>query len=99
MKDFVWLGTKLKYLVEITAGGFSMENDDFNIVLSVGRKTRKFEKNELVNDGEHFYLVFDTAEFCIGELNATVTAYVPDTDFPDNIRTEVYKVRLTTIQS
>lgn len=98
MDDFVWSGTELKYLVEITAAGFSMATDDFNIVLSRGSHSVTFEKSDLVTDGENYYLVFDTAQFRTGDLYYTITAYVPDNDFPDGLRTEVFKKRLTTIK-
>lgn len=99
MENFVWLGTELKYLVEITAHGFSMADDNFFIDLIRGGVTRRFEKSDLITDGENYYLAFDTTDFGAGELYATITAYVPDNDFPDHLRTEVWKVKLTTIKS
>lgn len=99
MNDFVYLGTKLKYLVTIQSSGFSMDRDDFDITLKRGGVSRTFAKSELVSDGEDYYLVFDTTDFGAGALEASVTARVPDEDFPDGIRTEVHKFRLTTIKS
>lgn len=99
MDAFVFLGTKLKYLVIITAAGFSMVEHNFDIVLSRGPKSKKFEKDELVFDGENYFLAFDTSDFGAGDLNATVTAYVPDSDFSDGIRTEVFKTKLTNIKA
>ena len=99
MEDFVWLGTKLKYLIKITAVGFSMLTDDFNIILTRGSKSVTFEKSDLVTDGDDYYIIFDTAQFGAGELYYKITAYVPDDDFPDGLRPEVFKKRLTTIKS
>lgn len=95
----VYLGTKLKYLVTITAAGFSMVEHNFDIVLSKGQKSKKFEKDELVFDGENYFLAFDTSDFGVGDLSATVTAYVPDADFSDGIRTEIFKMKLTNIKA
>ncbi len=89
----------MKYLVSITAAGFSMVENDFNIVLSRGQKSKTFEKGDLVFDGENYFIAFDTSEFGAGDLNATVTAYVPDADFSDGIRTEIFKTKLTNIKA
>jgi len=99
MEDFVWLGTKLKYLVKITASGFDMIADDFNVVLTRGSKSATFEKSDLVFDGEDYYVVFDTTPFGAGELYYKITAHVPDGDFADGFRTEVFKKKLTTISA
>lgn len=94
--DQAYIGTELKYLVEITASGFSMINDDFNILLKRGSTTHLFQKDDLVRDGDDFYLCFDSAEFGKGPVTVVITAYVPDTDFDDGLRTEVYKFDLVT---
>ena len=102
MKDKIFQGTEVKYLVEITASGFSMHDDDFNITLRRGNKERTFQKNELIEEmviveGQekyNYYLCFDTAEFGTGVIVCIVRAFVPDTDFPDGLRTEVDKFDL-----
>ncbi len=97
--DRAFLGTELKFIVEITASGFSMEHDDFNILLKRGNKQRLFEKSDLVYSDGDYYLCCDTAEFGIGTIQAVITAYVPDLDFPDGLRTEVYKLDLIRSES
>lgn len=93
-----FLGTELKFLVEITAGGFTMADDDFTVTIRRGSKQRVFQKSELIEDENHkFYVCFDSAEFGTGVIQAIVTAYVPDTDFPDGLRTEVYMMDLLTV--
>lgn len=105
-QDSAFIGTEVKYLVDIQADGFDMGRDDFNITLKLGSKSRTFEKADLVDDivdeggilKHTYYLVFDSAEFGTGTLVAIVRAYVPDTDYPDNIRTEVDRFELMVIK-
>ena len=93
-----YLGTKLKFLVEITAEGFSMVDNDFTVTLKRGSVTKTFTKSELVQDDEdNFYVCFDSSEFGRGLITATITAYVPDEDFDDGIRTEVQKFDLVNV--
>lgn len=96
--ETAYFGTELKYLIEIEAGGFSMVDDDFTVTLTRGFKQRVYEKTDLIRDEEdNFYVVFDSAEFGRGAVQATVTAYVPDTDFPDGLRTETFVMDLCVI--
>ena len=93
-----FVGTELKFLVEIEAGGFSMVDDDFTVTIKRGSKQHVFQKADLVKDNEDkFYVCFDSAEFGTGTIQAVVTAYVPDSDFPDGLRTEVYMMDLLTV--
>lgn len=97
MKDSAFLGTEVKYLVQIEASGFDMARDDFEITIKRGKIEHVFAKSDLIDelvsqDGiitHNYYLCFDTAEFGKGTLTCIVRAYVPDTDFPDGLRTEV----------
>lgn len=99
INDKIFIGTELKFKVDIEAEGFSMDNDDFNIVIQRRNVKKTFNKEDLVNDGEgNYYVCFDTAEFGVGTISAIVTAYVPDTDFPDGLRTEVYAMDLVNIR-
>lgn len=98
ISDKIFVGTELKFKIDIEAEGFSMENDDFNVVIQRRNVKKTFQKSDLVNDGEgNYYVCFDTAEFGVGTISAVVTAYVPDTDFPDGLRTEVYAMDLVNI--
>lgn len=92
-----FLGTEVKFLVTIEADGFDMERDDFNITLKRGGSSLFFEKADLVHDENSFYLCFDTKDLGSGVVTATITAYVPDNDFDDGLRTEVYKFDLMTV--
>lgn len=98
--DFGYIGTEFKFVLDIQADGFSMETDDFNVVLKRGGKSLKLEKEDLVED-EHgvFYVCFDSAELGKGNIVAIITAYVPDDDFEDGFRTEVMKIDLITVKA
>lgn len=96
----VWVGTELKFAIDITANGFSMEDDDFKVVLRRGQKEVEYSKSDLVKDevDGKYYLCFDTTEFGSGDIYIIIYAYVPDTDFSDGIRTEIYKQLLCTVK-
>lgn len=94
-----FLGTELKFLINIEAGGFSMANDDFTVILRQGSKKKILEKSDLARDSEdNFYICFDSSEFGVGMIQAIVMAYVPDDDFPDGTRTEVYLMNLVNVK-
>lgn len=107
MKDRTFLGSEKKERIEIVGEGFSMFDDDFDIILRRGRVEKTFHKSDLIHvetvvagETQHeYYLCYDTSDFGAGELTCIVKAYVPDTDFPDGIRTEIDKFRLTPIES
>lgn len=87
----------MKFKVEITATGFSMLEDDFNITLKRGGTSKTYQKADLIFGEDGFFLCFDTRDFGSGVLTAIITAYVPDDDFDDGLRTEVYKFDIMTI--
>ena len=100
MAENVILGTKLKYVVEITADGFSMMDDNFTITLKSGQVVKEYTKSQLVQgDDDKFYLCFDTKDFGRGLIKATVTAYVPDEYFEDGYRTEIEKINLINVNA
>lgn len=96
MADYICLGTEVKLLVNIEADGFSMDEDDFNIVLKRGNRELVFQKADLYHDGEDYIIRFDSTDLGSGYVDAIVTAYVPDPAFEiegnDGYRTEVQKL-------
>lgn len=89
----IYVGTELKYHLEITGTGFSMETDDFEVVLTCGKVSQTLKKSDMIiSDEGDFYLPIDTANFPKGgDMEVTVNAFVPDEDFPDGYRTEINK--------
>lgn len=88
MDESIIRGTEVKFLM--TATGFDMNSDYFVITVNCGGISKDFAKPELTFDAESgdWFLCFDTTPFRSGVMTATVTAYVPDDDFPDGLRTE-----------
>lgn len=85
-------GTDLKFRLEITSPGFSMETDDFEVALidRMGNVTIHIRKDEMVTDDDGKYLfTFPSGEFLSGLITMRVTAYVPDADFESGTRTEI----------
>ena len=96
----ICVGTELKFLVEITADGFSMDEDDFEVEIIRGPNTLHFDKTELEVDKDgNYYVCFDTAPLGTGRVTAKVTAYVPDDDFEDGFRTEIERVDLIVLKA
>lgn len=100
-----------KYLLEINAVGFSMDTDDFDVVLKRGSKSLIFHKDDLVVEPytvvennitiekNHYYVCFATDDFGPGDVTVVVTAYVPDTDFDSGFRREVDKFNLVNVKA
>ena len=90
-KNIMKQGEEAKYAMRIDAQGFSMENDEFNVVLSWGMRGESItiDKSDMIFsiDG-YYYFVFDTSPMA-GKVTARCTYYVPDFDCPDGLRTEV----------
>lgn len=99
--DGIYVGTELKFAVTVTSPGFSQNDDDWTVTIMRGPKEIVFTKEDLVYDSteDQWYVCFDSAFFGSGDVYAVVTAYVPDGDFEDGLRTEVTKVLLLKVES
>ena len=110
-RDSAFVGTELKYLLEIEAEGFDMDTDFFEVTLKRGskqlvlhREDMPVEEYSVVKDNitivkHHYYVCFDSAYFGTGLITVVVRADVPDADFPDGSRTIIDKFDLINIQS
>lgn len=93
MEEGWYEGSDLKFLVEMTASGFNMDDDHWAVGVQCGTKiVRKYEKEECIrgNDGK-WYVCVDRDVLKKGELSLVAYAAVPDTDFEDGFRDEVDK--------
>ena len=102
-QDKGYNGTMPKFLLEITASGFDMDRDDFEVVLNRGEKVKTITKAEMPTDlytvvennisieKHHYYVCFDSAYFGPGMITAVVNMWVPDNDFPGGRRKIVDK--------
>jgi len=99
MADSIYLGTDLKVLIEMEAPGFSMEDDDWEVLLKSGGKTLKtFPKDECIEDEEgKFYICVRATDLKTGTIDIVFHALVPDEDWDDGIRNEVDKKVLAQI--
>lgn len=110
-QDNAFNTSDLKYLLEINAVGFSMDTDDFDVVLKRGSKTLIFNKADLVVEPytvvennitiekNHYYVCFPSDYFGPGDVTVVITARVPDTDFEAGYRREVDKFNLVNVKA
>lgn len=97
--DSVILGTELKYAIEITSQGFSMDDDDFVVYIMKGRNViKEYAKSDLVVEDDTWLLCIDTEEIGLGSFDVAAKAYVPDDHFPDGIRTEIERVQVFNVK-
>ena len=90
-----YLGTDLKYLLDIEAGSFSMDNDYYELTIRCGDVSIEKSREDVVVEGSDHYLTIDTSVFPTGGiLQLVVCAHVPDSSFPDAERTEIKVLNL-----
>ena len=107
MSNKSFVGSEKKERIEIVGDGFSMLDDNFEIILRRGSVEKTYRKEDIVHnveiiDGKEVHewiLCYDTSDFGPGNLTCIVKAYVPDTDFPDGYRTEIEKFPLAPIET
>lgn len=104
-------GTEQKFAINLTAPGFSMDTDDFEIEVASPSESLKGYKNppqgastdvlifkETVDGASTWYAIVNTAAFTkTGELRVIATAHIPDANANDGIRDEVVKTSLGTL--
>lgn len=88
----IGLGTELKLNINIEPmEGFTMDDYDFvvDVYCSQKREQRIMKKDAIRVDEDNYLVRVDSASLGHGEIKAKITAYIPDGDFDDNVRTEV----------
>lgn len=89
-------GTEIKFNLNIQPiGGVSMSAYDFNVMAyAQGTPQRAIvNKDDCTEiDSDNYTLPVDTAPLGLGLLILDVYAYVPDQDFPDDLRTEICRI-------
>lgn len=86
VKNIIQQGETAKYQVIIEHPGFSMTEDDFEIVLSWGMRgesLRILKSEMLQNEGGETFFTFPTKNM-VGRVEATCRYWVPDTDMEDD---------------
>jgi len=94
-----YVGTDLKFLLEIKVPGFSMDDDDYEIRLESESGQLTITKSEIVEGEEGHYMLVDSNRLGTGLVRMIVTAKVNDSDFPKGFRREVAVCDLCYIQT
>ena len=89
-------GSELKIIVTAEMpDGLHMEDVDFECEIYNRQKFYRrinFKKEYMKQvDADHYMCLVDSAELGVGEYAVKLTAYIPDSDFPDGLRTEVIR--------
>ena len=93
MENQIPLGSDIKVVIEMTAPGFSMNNDDWEVIFKCGGKTVATRtKAECIKDYQgNWYATLRGADMKNGMLSVVFHALVPDYDWDDGIRNEYDK--------
>ena len=90
--NVIGLGSEIKLNLNIEpVGGYTM--DDYDFVAEVYCKAKNsivLTKDKTIRiDGNNYLLPVDTQDLGHGAIKVKVTAFIPDKDFVDGVRTEV----------
>lgn len=92
MNDEVFIGTELKLNIHIAPmGDITMDDYDFevDVYCSPKRTVHILKADALRIDAENYVVLVDTAVLGAGDIKVKVTAFIPDGDCDDMLRTEV----------
>jgi len=100
MTENYYIGTDLKFAITLTCDGFSMDEDDYSILLKCRNRQVTVSKEDIVVDEQdNHYLCVDSSQFGPGILQMVVTAEVPDMDFDDHSRREIARLDLCELEN
>lgn len=88
----IFIGTELKLNINIEPmGEFTMDDYDWSVDVycSTKRVVTIAKRDAIRIDENNYVLLVDTEELGAGDVKCKITAYIPDFDFPDTLRTEV----------
>lgn len=88
----VYIGTEIKLNINIgPLGDMTMDDYDFKVELycSPAKIVIKEKRGMVRSDGSNYIACIDTKEVGPGRLKGKVTAWIPDGDFDDQLRTEI----------
>ena len=106
----IYKGDEIKFSIELTAQGFSMDDNDFDIeVVSSNGGSVKGSKNPPAGSEEGgeptvetttaWYAIVKTEKLDIGNLRVIATAYVPDAHADNGIRVQTAVKTLETLKN
>lgn len=89
-----YIGSDLKFKIDINATGFNQETDPYDIDVYCGKKRLHFTQEHVKWCDDNFYLPVPTDKLAPGQLKIVITAHVPDDDFDDGYRDEIIVKKL-----
>lgn len=95
MENIIYKGTELKLNINIEPiGEVTMDDYDFTCEFYTSPKAViTIEKNKMIKvDDSNYIALLDSQNVMTGKLKCKITAYIPDADFPDMLRTEVVTI-------
>lgn len=106
-------GEEIKFAIGLTAEGFSMDDDDFDIEVRTTSRSIKGWKNppegeesldviifkETEGSAPGWYCIADTTTLDVGAMTVIATAYVPDAHANDGVRTTIAKAALGKLEA
>lgn len=92
--DEYYIGSDLKFRIDISATGFNQETDPYDIDVYCGNKKLSFTQANVKQCDDKFYLPVPTSTLSPGRLKIVITAHVPDADFSDGYRDEIVVKKL-----
>ena len=99
MIEQYYIGTDLKFLLQVECEGYSL-GDGFSIELRCGGKTYQCTDNDVTVDADgNYYLLVDSTKFNPGVMQMIFKAEVPDADFDDDYRTEIAVINLCKLKT
>ena len=91
----VFKGSDLKLNIHIEPlGGLTMDDYDWYVECYCSNETPiKITKDQARRvDDSNFIITLNTQQLGIGPLQCVITAYIPDEDFDDKLRTEISRI-------
>lgn len=88
----VFWGSELKLNIHIDEmDGMTMDDYDFIVnIYCAANRSQTVKKDEAIRvDNNNYIVLVDTSKTGLGSLICKVTAYLPDGDFPDEVRKEI----------
>lgn len=98
-EDRYYLGSDLKFKIEITASGFNQATDEYHIDLYCGNKKISYTQADIYEEGGNYYLLVNTDLLKPGTMKLVITALVPDDSFESGVRREVEVKNIGVIKS
>lgn len=89
--DNWYIGTDLKFLIEMTSSGFDMDDDNWTILVKSANKiVQEIPKSECLREDDGSWYVHINADVLKkGDLVLVAHIYVPDPNFNDGYRDEI----------